>query len=185
MTTKATLSVEGQNYTYFSLPAAEKQGLGTIDRLPFSIRVLLENMLRVAESPEGALLLGEDAETILRALASWQPQPPLQEIPLMPTRVILQDFTGVPCVVDLAAMRDAMRALGGDPKKINPLVPGRPGHRPLGAGRPLRHRAAPSLAERRAGVRAQPRALRVPALGPAGVSTTSASCRPAPASSTR
>ncbi len=123
MTTKATLSVEGQNYTYFSLPAAEKQGLGTIDRLPFSIRILLENMLRVAESPEGALLLGEETETVLRALASWQPQPPLQEIPLMPTRVILQDFTGVPCVVDLVAMRDAMQTRGKDPKRINPVVP--------------------------------------------------------------
>ncbi len=123
MTTKATLSVEGQNYTYFSLPAAEKQGLGAIDRLPFSIRILLENMLRVAESSEGALLLGEDAETVLRALASWQPQPPLQEIPLMPARVILQDFTGVPCVVDLVAMRDAMQARGKAPKRINPVVP--------------------------------------------------------------
>ena len=84
MTTRATLSVEGQPYIYYSLPAAEKQGLGRIDRLPFSIRVLLENMLRVAESPDGATLLGAEAEATLRALASWQPQPEPREIPLMP-----------------------------------------------------------------------------------------------------
>jgi aconitate hydratase len=123
MTTRATLSVEGQPYTYYSLPAAETQGLGTIDRLPFSIRVLLENMLRVAESPDGATLLGAEAEATLRALANWQPQPEPREIPLMPARVILQDFTGVPCVVDLVAMRDAMQARGKDPQRINPVVP--------------------------------------------------------------
>jgi aconitate hydratase len=123
MTTRATLSVEGQPYTYYSLPAAEKQGLGRIDRLPFSIRVLLENMLRVAESPDGATLLGAEAEATLRALASWQPQPEPREIPLMPARVILQDFTGVPCIVDLVAMRNAMQERGKDPQRINPVVP--------------------------------------------------------------
>jgi aconitate hydratase len=123
MTTRATLSVEGQPYIYYSLPAAETQGLGRIDRLPFSIRVLLENMLRVAESPDGATLLGAEAEATLRALASWQPQPEPREIPLMPARVILQDFTGVPCIVDLVAMRDAMQERGKDPQRINPVVP--------------------------------------------------------------
>ena len=123
MTTRATLSVEGQHYTYYSLPHAEKQSFGTIDRLPFSIRILLENMLRLAESPEGTTLLADEAETVLRALANWQPQPASQEIPLMPARVILQDFTGVPCVVDLVAMRDAIQARGKDPKRINPVVP--------------------------------------------------------------
>ncbi|MCX7992137.1 MAG: aconitase family protein, partial [Fimbriimonadales bacterium] len=122
MTTRTTLQVDGQSYIYYSLPAAEKHGLGRIDRLPFSIRVLLENMLRVAESPEGATLL-EEPEATLRALASWQPQPEAREIPLMPARVGLQDFTGVPCVVDLVAMRNAMQERGKDPQRINPVVP--------------------------------------------------------------
>lgn len=99
MTTRATLSVEGQSYTYYSLPAAEQHGLGRIDRLPFSIRVLLENMLRLAESPEGATLLGSEAEATLRAGELAAPARAARD-PLMPARVILQDFTGVPCVVD-------------------------------------------------------------------------------------
>ncbi len=123
MTTRTTLNVDGQGYIFYSLLEAEKQGFGTIDRLPFSIRVLLENMLRLAESPEGEILLSEEREAVIRALASWQPQPEMREIPLMPARVILQDFTGVPCVVDLVAMRDAMQARGKDPQKINPVVP--------------------------------------------------------------
>ncbi len=122
MTTRTTLQVDGQNYTYYSLPAAETHGLGSISRLPFSIRILLENMLRVAESPDGATLL-ENPEATLRALASWQPQPEAREIPLMPARVVLQDFTGVPCVVDLVAMRNAMQERGKDPQRINPVVP--------------------------------------------------------------
>jgi aconitate hydratase len=122
MTTRTTLQVDGQNYIYYSLPAAEQHGLGSISRLPFSIRILLENMLRVAESPESATLL-EDPEATLRALASWQPQPEAREIPLMPARVVLQDFTGVPCVVDLVAMRNAMQERGKDPQRINPVVP--------------------------------------------------------------
>ncbi len=123
MTTRTTLDVDGQGYIFYSLLEAEKQGFGTIDRLPFSIRVLLENMLRLAESPEGEILLGEEREAVIRALANWQPQPEMREIPLMPARVILQDFTGVPCVVDLVAMRDAMQERGKDPQKINPVVP--------------------------------------------------------------
>ncbi|MFQ3610327.1 MAG: aconitate hydratase AcnA [Fimbriimonadales bacterium] len=123
MTTRTTLNVEGQDYLIYSLLEAEKQGFGAIDRLPFSIRVLLENMLRLAESPEGEILLGEERESVLRALANWQPQPDLREIPLMPARVILQDFTGVPCVVDLVAMRNAMQERNQDPQKINPVVP--------------------------------------------------------------
>jgi homoaconitase/3-isopropylmalate dehydratase large subunit len=123
MTTKRTLNVEGQTYTFFSLLELQRQGIGTIERLPFSIRVLLENMLRLREMPEGSTLLGEEADAVIYALANWQPQPELREIPLMPARVILQDFTGVPCVVDLVAMRDAIQARGGDPQKINPVVP--------------------------------------------------------------
>ena len=91
-----------------------------------------------------------------------------KEISFMPARVLLQDFTGVPCVVDLAAMRDGIVALGGDPEQGQPAAAGRARHRPLGAGRLLR--PADALhAERRARVPAQPRALRVPALGPDGV----------------
>ncbi len=123
MTTRTTLNVDGQDYILYSLPEVEKQGFGTIDRLPFSIRVLLENMLRLAESPEGEILLGEERNAVIRALANWQPQPEMREIPLMPARVILQDFTGVPCVVDLVAMRNAMQERGKDPQKINPVVP--------------------------------------------------------------
>jgi hypothetical protein len=88
-----------------------------VDRLPFSIRVLLESMLR---NLDGFIVTADDVS----GLANWNAKAPAQEeIPFMPGRVVLQDFTGVPCVVDLAAMRDAMKKLGGDPKAINPLVP--------------------------------------------------------------
>ena len=96
----------------------------------------------------------------------------------------MQDFTGVPAIVDLAAMRDAMARAGRRPEQDQPARPGRAGHRPLGAGRRVRHpRRVP--AQRRARVRAQPGALRLPALGPGGASTTSRSSRPTPGSSTR
>ncbi len=92
-------------------------GLGNIAALPYSIRVLLESLLRNCDGYEVT-------EDDVKALAGWQAAAPAQvEIPFKPARVVLQDFTGVPCVVDLAAMRSAMRRLGGDPKKINPLVP--------------------------------------------------------------
>ena len=109
---------------------------------------------------------------------------PSKEIAFTPARVVMQDFTGVPAVVDLAAMRDAMADLGGDPAQDQPARPRRARHRPLGAGRRVRHpRRVPR--QRRARVRAQPGALRVPALGPGRVRRTSRSCRPTPASSTR
>ncbi len=102
---------------YFRLAALEEAGLGTLARLPFSIRVLLEAALRNLDG----FAVTEDA---VRALMSWSAATAgAVEIPFLPGRVLLQDFTGVPCVVDLAAMRAAMRRLGGDPKKINPLVP--------------------------------------------------------------
>ncbi|MGA9055221.1 MAG: aconitate hydratase AcnA [Terriglobia bacterium] len=95
----------------------EKAGLGSISRLPFSIKVLLESVLR---NCDGALVTEQD----VAALAGWNAKSPeAREVPFMPARVILQDFTGVPAVVDLAALRSAMKRLGGDPAKINPLVP--------------------------------------------------------------
>jgi len=99
-----------------SLMALEKQGW-SLGRLPFSMRILLENLLR---REDGAVVTAADIE----AVANWDPQAqPSVEIAFMPARVLLQDFTGVPAIVDLAAMRDAMRTMGGDPKKINPLQP--------------------------------------------------------------
>ena len=104
-------------HTIFRLDALEKRGLGSVQHLPFSIRVLLEGLLR---NCDGYLVQPADVER----LAAWNAsQPASNELPFMPARVIMQDFTGVPCVVDLAAMRDAMRRLGGDPQRINPLVP--------------------------------------------------------------
>src|SRR6187455_1421562 len=101
----------------YRLATLEKAGLGNISALPYSIRVLLESLLR---NCDGYLVTQDD----VKALAGWQAAAPAQvEIPFKPARVVLQDFTGVPCVVDLAAMRAAMQRLGGDPKKINPLVP--------------------------------------------------------------
>jgi aconitate hydratase len=115
--TRSTLEAGGKSYDYYSLAkAAEK--FGSIDRLPFSMRVLLENMLRFED---GVTVTPDDVQAII----DWQKDPvaPNREIQYRPARVLMQDFTGVPCVVDLAAMRDAMTALGGNPEKINPLVP--------------------------------------------------------------
>ncbi len=114
---RATLQVGKRKYTYFSLPALERHGLGRMQRLPYSIRVLLEQALR---NVDGYVVTEAD----VRNIAGFGPTTAGQiEIPFLPGRVVLQDFTGVPCVVDLAAMRAAMRRLGGDPKQINPLVP--------------------------------------------------------------
>ncbi|MEO8269768.1 MAG: aconitate hydratase AcnA, partial [Aureliella sp.] len=102
---------------FYSLKKLEALGLGNISKLPFSIRILLEAVLR---NCDGYVVREED----VRALAKWNAKAPAPvEVPFMPARVVLQDFTGVPCIVDLAAMRDGMQALGGDPKKINPLIP--------------------------------------------------------------
>src|SRR5947207_9304884 len=101
----------------YRLARLQKAGLGAVSKLPFSIRVLLEAVLR---NCDGYLVTEND----VRALAAWNAAAPAKaEIPFKPARVVLQDFTGVPCVVDLAAMRAAMKRLGGDPKKINPLIP--------------------------------------------------------------
>ena len=114
---RKTLMVGSKTYEYFSLPDAEKNGLPGISRLPFSLKVLLENLLR----HEDGKSVTADA---IRGVAAWlDKRTSTQEIAYRPARVLLQDFTGVPCVVDLAAMRDAMKTMGGDPSKINPLVP--------------------------------------------------------------
>ncbi|CAM3153974.1 Aconitate hydratase [Sphingomonas antarctica] len=114
--TRTTLTCGGRTVSYYSLPKAAEQ-LGNIDRLPFSMKVLLENLLRFED---GVTVTIDD----LKAMVAWQDDPrATREIQYRPARVLMQDFTGVPCVVDLAAMRDAMTALGSDPAKINPLVP--------------------------------------------------------------
>ena len=102
---------------YYRLSRLDELGVGAIDNLPFSIRILLESVLR---NCDGFVVTEEDVKN----LATWNAASPAKvEIPFMPSRVVLQDFTGVPAVVDLAAMRSAMNRLGGDPKKINPLIP--------------------------------------------------------------
>jgi len=115
--TRDSLTVAGKTYSFYSLPKAAAK-LGDISRLPFSMKVLLENMLRF---DDGVTVTPEDAQ----AIVDWQqnPKAPSREIQYRPARVLMQDFTGVPCVVDLAAMRDAITKLGGDAAKINPLVP--------------------------------------------------------------
>ena len=115
---RKTLSVDGQAYVYYSLPEAEKNGLTGISKLPYSMKVLLENLLR-----------HEDGRSVTKAdivaMSEWLTNTGKaeKEIGFRPARVLMQDFTGVPAVVDLAAMRDGMLTLGGDAKKINPLVP--------------------------------------------------------------
>src|SRR5215207_4239629 len=111
------LKVGTKSYVYYSLAAAEKSGLRGIARLPFSLKVLLENMLR---HEDGRTVTKED----IQGFAQWlKTKSSEREIAFRPARVLMQDFTGVPAVVDLAAMRDAMKTLGGDASKINPLVP--------------------------------------------------------------
>ena len=175
---RATLETSSGRATVYRLDRLERSGLGSISRLPFSIKVLLEAVLR---NVDDFLVTEED----VAALASWNAKAPAaREVPFKPARVIMQDFTGVPAVVDLAAMRAAMKRLGGDPAKINPLVP---------VDLVIDHSVQVDFfgspealaAQRRARIRAQPRALRVPAAGASRRSATSASCRPPPASSTR
>ena len=116
--TRRDLTVGRKKYAYYSLPAAEEAGLAGVSRLPRSMKVLLENLLR---NEDGVSV----SEADVRAIAAWiENRGSVEhEIAFRPARVLMQDFTGVPAVVDLAAMRDAMTALGGDPQKINPLSP--------------------------------------------------------------
>ncbi len=115
--TRTPLTSGGESFDMFSLPALEKAGFTGVGRLPFSLKILLENLLR-----------REDARFVdpedIQALAGWDVTSKVQkEIAFTPARVLLQDFTGVPAVVDLAAMRDGILRLGGDPRKVNPLQP--------------------------------------------------------------
>src|SRR5256714_1471482 len=111
------LKVGNKSYVHYSLVAAEKNGLRGISRLPFSLKVLLENVLR---HEDGRSVTKED----IQGFAQWlKTKTSDREIPFRPARVLMQDFTGVPAVVDLAAMRDAMKNLGGDPRRVDPLVP--------------------------------------------------------------
>ena len=170
---RATLEAGGATHEIYRLDAVPGS-----ENLPYSLKVLLENLLR-----------NEDGKNIttehINALASWDAKAePDTEIQFTPARVILQDLTGVPAVVDLAAMREAMQGLGGDPTKINPLIP---------AELVIDHSVVADVfgrpdafePQRRAGVPAQPRALPVPALGPGRLQPASASSRRAPASCTR
>src|SRR5258708_28235385 len=114
--TRSTLAVQGKTYAYYSLQKAAET-LGDVSRLPFSMKVLLENLLRF-----------EDGKTVtrddLQAMVDWLKERRInREIQYRPARVLMKDFTGVPAVVDLGAMRDAMKKMGGDPKLINPLQP--------------------------------------------------------------
>src|SRR5262245_27297659 len=112
---RKTLKVGGKAYDYFSLKAAEKAGLGDLSRLPNSLKVLLENLLR---HEDGRSVSKADIQAIAKWLKSKSSD---REIAYRPARVLMQYFSGVPAVVDLAAMREAMLKLGGDPEKINPL----------------------------------------------------------------
>ncbi|HEY9562363.1 MAG TPA: aconitase family protein, partial [Nocardioides sp.] len=113
---KSTLDVDGKSYEMYRLDAVKGEGID-VESLPFSLKVLLENLLR---TEDGADITAED----IKALAGWDADAePSKEIQFTPARVIMQDFTGVPCVVDLATMREAMADLGGDPSRINPLAP--------------------------------------------------------------
>src|SRR6266853_40006 len=114
--TRDKLNVGAQNFDIHRLEFLEKQGVADLAKLPFSLRILLQNLLRCED---GRFVHAED----IRALANWRPGAPEKEIAFMPARVLLQDFTGVPAIVDLATMREAVQRMGGNPKRINPLFP--------------------------------------------------------------
>lgn len=115
--TRRTLKVGNKTYDYFSLKAAQAAGIGDVENLPYSLKVLMENLLR---NEDGFTVYGDD----IKAMGEWtKNKKSSREINYYPARVLMQDFTGVPAVVDLAAMRDAIKLVGGNPQKINPLVP--------------------------------------------------------------
>ena len=173
-----TFEVDGRRLGIYRLSRLEQAGHCRIAEMPFSIRVLLESVLR---NCDGFEVTEEDVKN----LAAWNARnSPEIEIPFKPARVVLQDFTGVPAVVDLAAMRSAMQRLGGDPKKINPLIP---------VDLVIDHSvqvdhfgtADALAAECRSGIQTQSRTVRVSCVGDNRRSTISASCRPTSASCIR
>ncbi len=178
--TRRTLKVNGSEYAYYSIPAAEAAGLGDFSKLPAALKVVLENMLRFEDS--GFTVSVDD----IKAFSDWAEkggQNP-REIAYRPARVIMQDFTGVPCIVDLATMREAVGDLGGDPDKVNPLAP---------ADLVIDHSVIADLfgtartrssATSRSNTSATASATSSCA-GARARSTTSRWCRPAPASCTR
>src|SRR6476661_5770808 len=113
---RAALRVRDASYEIFRLARLEESGVGNISRLPFSTKILLENLLR---HEDGRRVTATDVDYVARGVTG----PDQKEISFMPARVLLQDFTGVPAVVDLAAMRDALASMGVDPGKANPLMP--------------------------------------------------------------
>ena len=117
--TASTLTVAGADYRYYRLATLSEKGIADISKLPFSHRILLENLLRCED---GRRVRANDIETVASGSAGVAGAEP-KEISFMPARVLLQDFTGVPCVVDIAAMRDALQSMGADPLKANPLMP--------------------------------------------------------------
>ena len=123
----STLKVKDQSFQMYRLEALDKAGIANTAKIPFSIRILLENLLRF-----------EDDRTVrsgdIEYVAKWDPAAKAREIQFRPARVLLQDFTGVPALCDLAAMRDALRAMGADPTAGKSADSGRPGDRSLGAG---------------------------------------------------
>ena len=141
---RSALRVGSKEYEIYRLKALDEKGIST-RHLPYSLRILLENLLR---TEDGRNVTADD----IKALAAWNSKSrPDKEIAFTPSRVLLQDFTGVPAVVDLAAMRDAMKRLSGDPTLINPSAARGVGHRSLGAGGRIRH-AAIFPAQCRAGI---------------------------------
>ena len=114
---KQTITIADKEVTFYSLKKLEEAGIANISKLPYSIRVLLEDILR---NVDGKVITEDDVKN----LASWSPDGVLAvDIPFIPSRVLMQDFTGVPAVVDIAAIRSAMERLGGDPSAINPVIP--------------------------------------------------------------
>jgi aconitate hydratase len=112
---KSALTAGNAKYEYYSLEQAEKSGAGSLANLPFSLKVMLENLLRFED---GLTVTTDDIRAVATSITANAPE---KEIAFRPARVLMQDFTGVPAVVDLATMRDVIRKMGGDPKKINPL----------------------------------------------------------------
>ncbi len=172
--TRSSLQVGDRSYEIHRLTTLGDK----VERLPYSLKVLLENLLRF-----------EDGKTVTRAdieaLLDWDPQAePSREIAYRPARVLMQDFTGVPAVVDLAAMRDAMQALGGDPGEDQPVATGGTGHRSFGADRQLSATAAPSTSMPKSNTSATRNATAF-SNGVRKLSRTLRWCRPTPASCTR